>query len=128
MNRKQLRVRQARLGRVATRGVGSVRTRGMEAVGEVQHRMRMKLRKADLSWVSSRRRATPDIQSRQICTGDGGGTKTFIPDPVRTPRVRDLAVGSTATWDRCLPWVERGVVGSPRIRLRNRVMPVELRG
>jgi hypothetical protein len=62
----------------------------MEAVGQVQHRMRMKLRKADLIWVSLLGKTTPDIQSGQIGSGDGGGTKTFIPDPARTPRVRDL--------------------------------------
>lgn len=128
MNRKQLRARQGRSGRVVARhGVGSARARGMEAVGQVQHRVKTKLRKAGLSWVSLPRKTTPDFQSGQIGTGDGGGTKMFIPDPVRTPRVRFRAVGSTATWGRCLPWVERGVVGSLHTRLGSRVMPVEPR-
>lgn len=89
MNRKQLRVWQVRLGRVTTRsGARSARTRGMEAVGEVQHRAKAKLRKAGPFWVSLPLLATPDIQSERDGTGDGGGTKMFIPDPMRTPRVR----------------------------------------
>lgn len=109
MNRRQLRGWQERSrSSHNSAGAGSARTRGMEALGEVQHRAKAKLRKAVLIWGSLRVKTTPYIQSRRDGSGDGGGTKVFIPDPVRTPRVRDNAVGSAATQARGLPWVSKG--------------------
>ena len=45
----------------------------MEALGEPQHRTKVKLRKAFEVWVSVPSNVTPDIQSRPRGTGDGGG-------------------------------------------------------
>ncbi len=50
-----------------------VRACGMEARDEPPHRTQVKPRKAGLTWVSVPPNATPDIQSRQDGTEDGGG-------------------------------------------------------
>jgi len=58
--------------------VFAARTCGMEARGKPQHRMKMKLRKAGLTWASVLGNATPDIQPRQDGIGDGGGGTLLI--------------------------------------------------
>ena len=52
-----------------------VRACGMEARDVPQHRTQVKPRKAGLIWVSVPPYATPDIQSRQDGSEDGGGGK-----------------------------------------------------
>ena len=58
-----------------TFGAESVRACGMEARDVPQHRTKVKPRKAGLIWVSAPPCATPDIQSRQDGSEDGGGGK-----------------------------------------------------
>ncbi len=62
----------------------------MEARGQAQHRTQVKPRKAGLTRVSEQTIATPDVQSWQDGTGDGGGVKRCsltlgdLPGPTRT--------------------------------------------
>ena len=56
----------------------TVRTRGMEARSEPQHRTQVNLRKAGLIWVSVPPSATPDIQSWQDGIGGGGGGTLLV--------------------------------------------------
>ena len=56
----------------------AVRSCGMEARGEPQHRTQVKPRKAGPAWVSVLRSATPDIQPRRDGIGDGGGGTLFV--------------------------------------------------
>ena len=56
----------------------SARSCGMEALDAAQHRTKVKLRKAVVTWVSVRRNATPDIQSRSGSGGDGRGAKLCV--------------------------------------------------
>ncbi len=51
--------------------LASVRSCGMEALDEPQHRTKVKLRKAFEVWVSVPSYVTPDIQSRPRGSGDG---------------------------------------------------------
>ncbi len=81
---------------------GTVRTRGMEAVGEVPHRAKANLRKAGPTWVSLPSVAKPCIQSRRPGIGGDGGMKSFTPYPVRSLAVRKGGRTSGDTGPR--PW------------------------
>ncbi len=59
-------------------GAEPVRACGMEARDVPQHRTQVKPRKAGLTWVSVPPCATPDIQSRQDGSEDGGGGKLLV--------------------------------------------------
>ncbi len=86
---------------VTCRVLLAARTCGMEARGQAQHRTQVKLRKAGLTWVSEQTITTPDIQLRQVGTGDGGGAKRFIftlgdlpgPGMTETLRLRGVVMG-----------------------------------
>ena len=90
MSRRQLRGAANRsLGiRPAPVTPGPVRARGVEAVGEAQHRTKVNPRKAGHPWVSRLHSATPDIRSREASSGGGGGAKTCAPYPLRSPWIR----------------------------------------
>ncbi|MFQ5352873.1 MAG: hypothetical protein ACE5D3_07350, partial [Candidatus Binatia bacterium] len=61
-----------------TFGAEPARACGMEARDVPQHRTKVKPRKAGLIWVSVPPIATPDIQSRQDGSEDGGGGKLLV--------------------------------------------------
>jgi hypothetical protein len=65
----------------------------MEAVGEPQHRTRVNPRKASLHGSACRLHATPDIQSWQTGTEDGGDGNVMQSYPGRPSRIRRAAVG-----------------------------------
>ena len=77
----------ARDTRAANGLAGSLPARecGMEAVGEPQHRTKVKPRKAGLTWVSVPCIATPDFQRWQDGSEDGGGGTWFILTPGDLP-------------------------------------------
>lgn len=69
-------------------GCVSVRTCGMEANCELQHRTKVNSRKGGQTWVSTRGSVTPYFQSRSGGSESGGGRKSWAPYPVRAPRAR----------------------------------------
>ena len=84
MSRRQLRETERGGGTLPQAGLAlmirevtssgtSVRSGGMEALDEPQHRAKANLRKAVETWVSVPSNVTPEIQSRSRGTGGGGG-------------------------------------------------------
>jgi hypothetical protein len=79
----------------------AVRSGGMEARSESQHRTKVKPRKAGPTWVSVHSNATPYFQSWRDGSGDGGGETSFILTPRELPWPAN-AVDLTATSGRRL--------------------------
>lgn len=73
MSRRQLHETERSLVLQEVQTEPAARSCGMEALGEPQHRTKVKLRKALGIWVSVPIYVTPDIQSRSLGIGDGGG-------------------------------------------------------
>jgi hypothetical protein len=73
MSRRQPRETERNLVFQEVQTEPAVRSCGMEALGEPQHRTKVKLRKALGIWVSVLVYVTPDIQSRSLGSGAGGG-------------------------------------------------------